>query len=148
MKILIRAFVLVAAFAAILPAQRQPAGVTPLRPGQVRIVETYINANGATVADTTTITVLPVAVATIDLLNTFNPPSWNPNVTIGKPFCAYAVAKDAAGNVLTGRPVAFSSLDTTIAKITISQVCPDTTIDPSKMQINPLPPLQTAMRKR
>jgi hypothetical protein len=121
-------------------AQRQPAGVTPLRPGQVRIVETYLNANGATVADTTIINVLPVAVATVDLLNTFNPPGWTSNVTIGKPFCAYAVARDAAGNVLTGRPVAFTSLDTTVAKITLSQVCPDTTIDPAKMQVNPLPP--------
>lgn len=139
------------AFATPLAAQQQPTGVTPIRPGQVRIVATYVNPNGKVVSDTTLIVVGPVPLATWQFLNTFGPngASWNPNVTAGKPFCAFVVAHDSAGNVLTGRTIGpITSLDTSIAKITISQVCPDTTIDPAKMTANPLPPLQLSLRRR
>lgn len=144
----------VVSLAAALPAQVQtnpqqpPTTITGVKPGQVLITATYLNANGKPVTDTVRVTIVPIAVATIGLLNTFNPPGWIASSTVGKPFCAYAVTRDSAGNILTGRPMQFAILDTSIAKIAPGSICPDTSIDPAKMTANPLPPLQTAMRKR
>lgn len=131
-----------------VPTRVPTAGVTPILPGQVQIVATYVNANGKVVSDTTRINVLPVAVSLIELFNTFNPPGWTTDVQIGKPFCAYAQAKDSVGNILTGRPVTFTSTNPQVAAITPSALCPDTTIDASKIPANALPPLQLGYRFR
>jgi hypothetical protein len=123
------------------PAEAQtPSTFVGIKPGQVMIVTSYLNAGGKVVSDTTLLTIVPVAIATIDLLNAFNPPRWISTITIGKPFCAFAVARDSAGNVLTGRPIVFKSSDTTVVKVSVSAACPDTSIDPAKMNANPIPP--------
>ncbi len=120
--------------------QTQGVVAVGLKPGQVQIVASYLNANGQLVADTTVLTVMPVAIAKIDLFNQVNPARWISSITIGKQFCPYAVARDTAGNILTGRKVTFTSTDTTVAKITTSSVCPDTTVDMSRLNAVPLPP--------
>jgi hypothetical protein len=48
---------------------------------------------------------------------------------VGQSRCIYAVAKNAAGEVLTGKPVTFTSSNTNV--VTIGPGCPDTTVSPS-----------------
>jgi hypothetical protein len=126
--------------AAVVLAQQ----VTTLRPGQVRIIASYIDATGHQRADTVVVNVQPVPVATVQLFNQVNPAAWTGTAVVGRPFCVYVQAKDSAGNVLTGRAVQLTSTDTTVAKITSSGACADTTVDITKVipvVLPPVPPL-------
>ena len=117
--------------------------VMPVKPGQVQLVATYFNANGKLVSDTILISVLPVAVApvaSVEIFNAFLPPRFINQVTVGRPFCAFAQAKDSVGNVLTGRAVTWTVGDTSIAKLTPNPLCPDTTVRGSLILANPIPP--------
>ena len=130
--------------AGVAPAQSvtspgQPAATT-IKPGQIRLVASYFNASGRLVSDTVIFTVTPVPIATIDIFNAFNPPRWIATTSVGRTFCAFAQAKDSSGNVITGRPIVWGTSDTTVLKVGTSTICPDTTVDASKLTVNPLPP--------
>ena len=45
--------------------------------------------------------------------------------------CLSVVARNAAGQVLTGKPAHLISLDTTVIRLVGQAACPDTTVDPS-----------------
>jgi len=124
----------------------QPSAVATLKPGQVRIITSYLNTTGRLVADTMVVNVLPVPVATVRLFNQINPPRWVSDIVVGKTFCAYAQARDDAGNVVTGRKVTMVSTDTLIARVAVSAVCPDTTVDMTKLQTLPAPPSSLVRR--
>lgn len=125
-----------------------PADVKAIKPGQVQIIGSYLNANGKLVSDTILLTVQPPAIATIALFNQINPSRWVSTTTVGKSFCAYASAVDSSGNLLTGRKMVFTSSDTTVAKISVSSVCPDTSVDMSKILTLPLPPFGSLSSRR
>ena len=79
---------------------------------------TGISAGGATitatsegVSGTSTVTVTPVPVATV----TVTPPT--PSVSVGSSVQLSAVARDASGNVLTGRSFTWSSNNTGVATV-------------------------------
>jgi hypothetical protein len=56
---------------------------------------------------------------------------------VGDQFCLYTVARDKAGNVLTGKHVDLSVADTSLADISPARegsgACPDSTVDPMAM---------------
>lgn len=123
--------------ASTLAAQTSPpaAGINALKVGQVRIVASYLGFDGKLVADTMVLNIAPVPIATISLVNATNPIRWVNQITLGKTFCAYAQAKDAQGNILTGRKVSFTSSDTTVAKVFPSVGCSDTTVNTSLLPV-------------
>jgi uncharacterized protein YjdB len=81
--------------------------VQSLALGQARIVATVEGK-----ADTAAITVIPVAVASVAVV----PDAFQ--LQVGGTREIAATARDAGGNLLTGRPVAWTSLDPSIATVT------------------------------
>ncbi|HSM05368.1 MAG TPA: Ig-like domain-containing protein [Longimicrobiales bacterium] len=85
--------------------------VTAVAPGSSTI-EAVVDGVSATAA----VTVIPVAVASV----TVTPSA--ANVVIGATQALTATARDASGNVLTGRTVTWSSLNTSVATVSTSGV--------------------------
>ena len=93
-------------------ASVSPAGVVSgITTGAVIIRAT---SEGQTGDGTETVGVAPVATVTVSLANS--------SLSPGQTTQASAVARDASGNVLTGRLVAWSSLNTSIATVSTSGV--------------------------
>ncbi len=81
--------------------------VTGVAPGSVTLTATSQGKNGTLAF---TVTLVPVASVTVTLSPT--------TVTVGSASQATAVLRDANGNVLTGRPITWSSSNTAVATVT------------------------------
>jgi len=76
-----------------------PSGVVSAK----RVGSTTVSATAGTIVGTATLTITPVPAASLTLTLAAS------SLTVGQSTTAQAVVRDATGNVLTGRPVAFTS---------------------------------------
>jgi uncharacterized protein YjdB len=84
--------------------------VTPQKPGIVRI---SVSA-GPTLIATSTVTIIPAAVASVQVV------LGKSQLAVGEKTTATAIVRDAAGSILTGRVVTWSSSNPSVATVTAS----------------------------
>jgi uncharacterized protein YjdB len=82
--------------------------VTPRKPGIVKISV----AAGPTLIATSTVTVIPAAVVSVEVI------LGKSQLAVGQTTTATAIVRDAAGNILTGRVVTWSSSNPAVATVT------------------------------
>ena len=100
-------------------SSNKPAKATVTSSGVVTAVDTgavTITATAEGVSGTASVTILPVPVASV----TVTPSS--ATIDVGKTVQLTAVTKDANGNVLTGRTIAWSTSDATVATVSSTGV--------------------------
>lgn len=122
-------------------AAQTPDVVIPIKAGNVTISLSYVDLSGKTITTNIKLVVNPPEIVFIQPINALNPARWSDTVATGKKFCVAAWAIDAQGKAVTGKPISWSTNDSTIATMVRSPACPDTTIDPAKMATFPVPPL-------
>lgn len=120
----------------VLGAQQQ---IIPIAPGAVTITLTFTQPNGTVGTAQINLVVTEPPIALIRPINALNPPRWVDSAVVRWPFCPVAWAIDAKGNTLTGRPVSWSTNDTSLARAALDVACPKLTIDPLKLQALPVP---------
>jgi uncharacterized protein YjdB len=84
--------------------------VTGRKPGVVQIT---VSA-GPTLIATSTVTIIPAAVASVQVI------LGKSQLAVGEKTTATAIVRDAAGNILTGRAVTWSSSNPSVATVTAS----------------------------
>lgn len=144
MRKLLLAVLTCAALASPVRAQQSatlpgPSAIFPVSQGATVITLSYPGPNGQTLQAKFNLVIPPAQIALIRPINALNPARWTDSAVTNAPFCMFGWATDAAGRTLAGRPIGWSTNDSSIARAVRSPTCPDTTIDPAKMQTFPLP---------